>query len=92
MTRSGHEFIGRVLRAPSLRGFEILVIWTLGDRQKRNTAHLSARHPYGPWRTVTITDINKFVCNSKTGSPMVAADVAVRLRRIDKGSRVRRTS
>ena len=88
MTRSGHEFLGRVLRAPSLKGFEILAFWTLGDRQKRNVARLAARHPYGPWRSVVLTDITSYICSSETGSPMVSADVAVRLRRIDRRTRV----
>jgi len=77
------EFGLRVARCRTLRGFEVLVFWT----HKNESVTVSARHPYGDWRTVRVTDCAYDFARSENNAPMCASDVAFRLRQSlrDKG-------
>lgn len=92
MGQAAFQFVGRVLRARSLRGFEIQAFWSI----KNAKIHLRARHPYGSWHDVTISHVerNGATCLSENGAPMCASDVVFRLRRsmMDKGPKRKGTS
>ena len=85
MTRTGHEFLGRVLRAPLLKQYEIMVFW---QRGKRTNARILARHPYGRWASISLfkCGVND-MCQSANGNPRAVHDIPTWLKQkiSDKG-------
>jgi len=70
------DFIDHVMRCKSLEGLEVRA-----EHLSEEAILILARHPYGPWNGVTIFACNGKSCESESGAPMFAPDVAVRLKR-----------
>lgn len=73
---SPEDFIQHVKRCKTLDGLEVHTEWLA-----EGTVAILARYPYGPWNGFTIFACTGTSCESESGAPMMAPDVAVRLKR-----------
>jgi hypothetical protein len=69
------DFAHRVLRCGVLSGLEAAAFWSSPGKLT-----VMVRHPYGPWRSANVTNVNGRFAESERGSVVLATDVAVRLR------------
>jgi hypothetical protein len=77
-------FAARVRRSRMLSGLEVAAFWP-----EPGMLEFRVRHAYGPWRSVRVKIIGGGFAESERGNPVLAPDVAKRLRQAlaDKGMR-----